>query len=176
MSADLNEPDLLKRVPQVVKVCSATHIETLIRQALPGIQLLHVPSPPGSIPIKLNYQYFSVSQTGVAWEAVTRSRNFAAYVPGDFPAPQLEIDEINQLNGILTAEQDRLYTYGWIDQKAGTLHIPIDRAMDLVVQRGLPVRPESETASNTQNGTSESARASAIRAENGSAKPAAKRR
>jgi len=28
---------------------------------------------------------------GVAWEAVTRARNFAAYVPGDFPNAHLEL-------------------------------------------------------------------------------------
>ena len=41
--------------------------------------------------MKLNYQYFSLSQTGVAWEAVTRARNLAAYAPGDFPNPQIEL-------------------------------------------------------------------------------------
>ena len=91
ISADLGEADLLKRVPQLVKLCSATHIETLIRQALPGMPMVHVPSPPGSIPIKLNYQYFSLNQSGVAWEAVQRARNIAAYVPGDIPNPQLEL-------------------------------------------------------------------------------------
>jgi type VI secretion system protein ImpJ len=91
ISADMSEADLLRKVPQLVKVCSATHIETLIRQALPGIQLTHIPSPPGSIPIKLNYQYFSLNQAGVSWEAVGRARNFAAYVPGDIPNPQLEL-------------------------------------------------------------------------------------
>ncbi len=91
ISADLNAADLIKKVPQLVKVCSATHIETLIRQALPGMTLLHVQSPPGSIPIKLNYHYFSLNQSGVAWEAVGRARNFAAYVPGDIPNPQLEL-------------------------------------------------------------------------------------
>ena len=91
ISADLSEADLLRRVPQLVKMCSATHIETLIRQALPAMQLTHVPSPPGSIPIKLNYQYFSLNQGGAAWEAVQRARNIAAYVPGDIPNPQLEL-------------------------------------------------------------------------------------
>ena len=91
ISADLGEADLLKRVPQLVKVCSATHIETLIRQALPAIQLVHVPSPPGSIPIKMNYQYFSLSQSGIYWDAVVRARNLAAYVPGEIPNPQLEL-------------------------------------------------------------------------------------
>jgi hypothetical protein len=59
-----------------------------------------------------------------------------------FPNPRLETDERGQLDPILMNEEDRLYTYGWVDQKAGTMHIPIERAMDLVVQRGLPVRPQ----------------------------------
>ena len=46
ISADLPERELLRRVPQLVKPCSATHIETLIRQALPGMELVHVPSRP----------------------------------------------------------------------------------------------------------------------------------
>ncbi len=89
--AEMNEADLISKTPYLVKVCSANHIEHLVRQALPGVALTHMPRPPSAIPVKLNYQYFSVSQTGVAWEAVTRARNFAAYVPGDFPTPQLEL-------------------------------------------------------------------------------------
>jgi type VI secretion system protein ImpJ len=89
--AETSEADVISKVPYLVKVCSANHIEHLVRQALPGVPLTHTPRPPSAIPVKLNYQYFSVSQSGVAWEAVQRSRNFAAYVPGDFPAPQLEL-------------------------------------------------------------------------------------
>jgi type VI secretion system protein ImpJ len=39
----------------------------------------------------LNHQYFSLSQSGPAWEAVQRARNLAAYVPGDLPNPNLEL-------------------------------------------------------------------------------------
>lgn len=91
MRAETGEADLISKVPYLVKVCSANHIEHLVRQALPGVPLTHTPRPPSAIPVKLNYQYFNVSQSGVAWEAVTRARNFAAYVPGDFPAPELEL-------------------------------------------------------------------------------------
>jgi type VI secretion system protein ImpJ len=89
--AETNEADLISKTPYLIKVCSANHIEHLVRQALPGVALTHTPRPPSAIPVKLNYQYFSLSQTGVAWEAVTRARNLAAYVPGDFPSPQLEL-------------------------------------------------------------------------------------
>jgi type VI secretion system protein ImpJ len=91
VSAEMNEGDLIGKTPTLIKVCSATHIEHLVRQALPGMQLTHVARPPSSIPVKLNYQYFSLNQSGVAWDAVVRSRNLAAYVPGDFPNPNLEL-------------------------------------------------------------------------------------
>jgi type VI secretion system protein ImpJ len=91
VSAETEEEVVIKRVPQLVKVCSATHIDHLIKQALPGVQLRHLPSPPSAIPVKLKYQYFSLNQSGGAWESIGRARNFAAYVPGDFPNPNLEL-------------------------------------------------------------------------------------
>ena len=33
-----------------------------------------------------------------------------------------------------------LTTYGWVDKNAGTVRIPIDRAKELLLERGLPVR------------------------------------
>jgi|ERR1700692_207662 len=62
-----------------------------------------------------------------------------------FPDPKLEEDERGQLNVIRMNEQKELYSYGWVDEKAGTVHIPIERAMDLIVQRGIPVRPRGES-------------------------------
>jgi hypothetical protein len=59
-----------------------------------------------------------------------------------FPNPRLEEDERGQLNGIIIPEEQELYSYGWVDEKAGTVHIPIERAMELIAQRGLPVRPQ----------------------------------
>ena len=60
-----------------------------------------------------------------------------------FPDPRLETDERTQLNGIRLAEEQKLNSYGWVDEKAGTVHIPIERAMELLAQRGLPLHPQS---------------------------------
>jgi type VI secretion system protein ImpJ len=91
ISAETVEDSIIRKVPQMVKVCSATHIEQLISNALPGVTLTHLPNPPSAIPVKMKYQYFSLNQSGAAWESVTRARNFAAHVPGDFPNPQMEL-------------------------------------------------------------------------------------
>ena len=91
VSAEMGEADLIVRAPQLIKVCSANHIEHLVQHALPGLQLIHLAAPPGAIRVKLNYQYFSLNQSGLAWEAIGRARNVAAYVPGDIQNPNLEL-------------------------------------------------------------------------------------
>src|SRR4030081_552417 len=63
-----------------------------------------------------------------------------------FPTPRLEQDERNQLNDIRMAEEQKLASYNWVDHKAGTVRIPIDRAMGLGAQRGLPVRTQETAA------------------------------
>ena len=90
-SADSSEESIIRKVPQLVKACSASQIEQLINMALPGITLSHVTVPPSAIPVKMKYQYFSLNQAGPAWEAVIRSRNFAAHVPGELLNPQMEL-------------------------------------------------------------------------------------
>ncbi len=91
ISADLRDADLITRVPQLAKLCSSTYVEQLVRQALPGLRLTHVPSPPKAIPVKLRYQYFSIDRTGPVWDSVTRGRNLAVYLPGEVPNPSMEL-------------------------------------------------------------------------------------
>jgi hypothetical protein len=62
-----------------------------------------------------------------------------------FPEPRLEENERTELNGFRYNEEEKLNSYGWVDQKAGVAHIPIDQAMQLVAQRGLPTTPQTGT-------------------------------
>src|ERR1700680_857040 len=68
--------------------------------------------------------------------------------PGDitkFPQPRLETNERLEINDFREQEEKTLNSYGWVDQQAGVMHIPIDRAMQLVAQRGLPTRAQPGT-------------------------------
>ncbi|MEQ9569808.1 MAG: type VI secretion system baseplate subunit TssK, partial [Longimicrobiales bacterium] len=91
LRSELDGPELARRVPQLVKMSSGDRIELLIRQALPGVGLKHVTEPPGSLPIKLDYQYFRLERTGPEWEAIRKARNVAVYLPSDFPAAEGEL-------------------------------------------------------------------------------------
>jgi hypothetical protein len=66
----------------------------------------------------------------------------------DNGAPMLETDERGQLRGFLMNQESRLNSYGWVDQKAGVAHIPIERAMELIVQRGMPVYPQGNVGTS----------------------------
>jgi len=63
-----------------------------------------------------------------------------------FPQPRLESNERTELNSFRLKEEDTLDSYGWVDQKAGVVRIPIDRAMQLIAQQGLPTTPKAGTA------------------------------
>jgi hypothetical protein len=57
---------------------------------------------------------------------------------GEFPKPRLEVNASIDLAKLHAAEEAELNSYGWIDRNAGIVHVPIDRAMQLLLQRGLP--------------------------------------
>jgi hypothetical protein len=67
-----------------------------------------------------------------------------------FPEPRLEKSERTELRDFIESEDRKLATYNWIDKDKGIVRIPIDRAMDLVVQRGLPVRPQTKEQEQPQ--------------------------
>jgi hypothetical protein len=64
-----------------------------------------------------------------------------------FPTPRLQTDDGNQDLADLHAREDLLLEhYSWVDsgaghQAGGKVRIPIERAMELIAQRGLPVAP-----------------------------------
>ena len=60
------------------------------------------------------------------------------------PGPLLQVAPRADLQQMLADHNGQLNSYGWVDQQAGTVRIPIDRAMDLLLERGLPARSGGE--------------------------------
>jgi len=58
------------------------------------------------------------------------------------PEPRLQTRESQDLLQMRAAEEKRLHSYGWVDRTNGVVRIPIERAIELVAQRGLPARPD----------------------------------
>ncbi|HEV3263716.1 MAG TPA: hypothetical protein VG013_43175, partial [Gemmataceae bacterium] len=64
------------------------------------------------------------------------------------PAPRLEVTPAVDLQAVRAAEEKELSTYGWVDQQKGVVRLPIDRAIDLLAQKGLPSRQEKVVESD----------------------------
>lgn len=58
------------------------------------------------------------------------------------PEPRLQITPATDLEEMRRTEDAVLNSYGWVDRGAGIVRVPIDRAITLLAQRGLPVRPQ----------------------------------
>ncbi|HSA92861.1 MAG TPA: hypothetical protein VLE48_07610 [Terriglobales bacterium] len=68
----------------------------------------------------------------------------------EFPQPRLQSNAVAELDLFRFTEQRKLATYGWVDPKAGVVWIPIERAIELTAERGLPVRPQAQETQKTK--------------------------
>ena len=69
-----------------------------------------------------------------------------AQTPAAPPAPRLEVAPRAALEALRREEDALLRSYGWVDRTQGRARIPIDRALDMIERRGLPVRPSPPPA------------------------------
>lgn len=91
VSANMGVDDVIRRIPQLVKIAALDEIQRLIRNALPGVPLRHVPVPPPEIPIRLGNQYFALNQSGELWNMIALSRQVAVHAPGEIVEPKMEL-------------------------------------------------------------------------------------
>ena len=67
--------------------------------------------------------------------------------PGGIPpAPRLQLYAPRHRKDFQEAERERLASYGWMDRSTGVVHVPIERAMDLIAVRGVAPLPAAPVA------------------------------
>lgn len=57
------------------------------------------------------------------------------------PGVLLQRDPAQDMQRMHVEQDTLLNNYGWVDKQAGVVHIPIERAIELTLERGLPTRP-----------------------------------
>ncbi len=72
---------------------------------------------------------------------VARTFEYDRPLPGP---PRIQADPASDISDYLNSQRDTLTTYGWVNRTQGVVRIPIDRAMQLILQRGLPTRTTGE--------------------------------
>ena len=74
------------------------------------------------------------------------------------PSPNLQTQPFQDLYQLRAAEDRKLVEYGWVDKDGGVTHIPIDRAMEVMLQRGFASRPDGADSKNVVTQDSSSGR------------------
>ena len=92
--SSLGEAELIRSVPRLVKVCSAKFVPELVKRALPGLTLTHLPVPPSAIRAEADMQYFVIEVTGPCWEHILQTRRVGVYIPGDIADPEFDLNVV----------------------------------------------------------------------------------
>lgn len=82
---------------------------------------------------------------GASQSRATRPHPMSAFRRGP-EGPVLQASPNAEIVQHRAEERARLQGYGWIDRTNGVVHVPIERAMELLLERGLPTRPAEEGA------------------------------
>jgi hypothetical protein len=90
--------------------------------------------------------------------ALAQKYPLAAGVPKDPPAPNLQHQPFKDIYQLRQDETEKLTSYGWVDKDGGVARIPIDRAIEVMLQRGFPSRPDGADAKNVVTQDSSSGR------------------
>jgi type VI secretion system protein ImpJ len=91
MHSAIGDVEVINRTQQLVKICSAQFVPQLVKRALPGMPLTHVPIPPSAVARRVESQYFLISRAGPCWDHIVQTRRVGIYVPGDIPQPEIEL-------------------------------------------------------------------------------------
>ncbi|HMP75976.1 MAG TPA: hypothetical protein PKE12_06750 [Kiritimatiellia bacterium] len=59
------------------------------------------------------------------------------------PEPRLQVDEPATWAVERARQRELVSHYAWVDQNSGRVRIPVERAMELLAERGLPARKET---------------------------------
>jgi hypothetical protein len=79
------------------------------------------------------------------------------------PRPNLQTQPFKDIYQLRQGENQTLTSYGWVDKDSGVTRIPIDRAIDVMLQRGFPARADGGNALNVVTQDSSSGRTVAPR-------------
>jgi hypothetical protein len=141
------------------------------------------PTPPGAkyehtdIDVSIGYQFAlwltvsMVISVGIVWgtfyffegrakaaDAAVQRYPLAVGEDKAPPLPNLQPQPFRDIYELRRGENEKLAAYGWVDKDGGVTRIPIDRAMEVMLQRGFPARTEGGNGLNVVTQDSSSGR------------------
>ncbi len=96
----------------------------------------------GAVLLLMRWAFYAFPRPQAEDTTPFASATVAGTIP---PEPRLQVNAPEDLKKLRAQEDSVLNTYGWVDRQKGIVRIPIDRAIDELVKRGLPpLRPSGK--------------------------------
>jgi type VI secretion system protein ImpJ len=95
INANMPALNLVAEVPRQLKIASPNDIDGLVRSALPGLQLVHMPQVPMEVPVRPDTYHFAIENRGELYDAMLKAQAVAIYAPSTFTDLRLELYAIS---------------------------------------------------------------------------------
>ena len=83
-----------------------------------------------------------IAQSGqVGMDRPETAKETLERLQAQFPTPRLQDDDVRDMNMLRANEDKLLHGYMWLDKNNGAVRIPVERAMEVLAERGLPAVP-----------------------------------
>ena len=79
IKVDLPPRELLRLLTETGKVCSREDMDALRAQSLPGLTLDYLETPPGELPRRAHYSYFTINHHSRLWSQIATRQNLAVF-------------------------------------------------------------------------------------------------
>ena len=76
----------------MVKVLSpSTKMNEIVHAHLPGVGLIHLPTPPPSIRAVVDHVYFALDRSSSLWPEFSKASSIGFHFSGDWPELEMEL-------------------------------------------------------------------------------------
>ena len=79
------------RFPNLLKIGPNTKMSEIVHTHLPGVNLIHLPTPPALIRAVVDHVYFALDRTSPLWPEFSTATSLGLHFSGDWPELQLEL-------------------------------------------------------------------------------------
>ena len=91
--------------------------------------------------------FFMISPDAVAFQRTQTFREFRRMPEAPAPLLQTNRSAHEDIAKLKTAENAELHSFGWVDKAKGVAHIPVEEAMKMTLEEGLPTRDDAKELS-----------------------------
>lgn len=137
MDSHAAKPHLSEHQPETLHEISTVQVKPVVAFAL--VLAVTALATFATVKVLLDYMNFNHARTDVALSPLANPEQLP-------PTPRLQVASGQDLKEVRAKEDSVLHEYHWINKDLGVVGIPVERAVELLAERGLPAREEAKPA------------------------------